>query len=91
MNEGDSCQWDDVPYCVEHGNFAEDSWETVRQNKPCTPKPNKGWIVACDTTYYPSVQWFETYEEAKKEYDAYVRLGGGDTCYLAEVKKEGPA
>ena len=44
------------------------------------------WIVARDMDYYPSVESFKTYEEAKEAYDNRTATGGSD-FYLAEVKE----
>jgi hypothetical protein len=53
---------------------------------------SKGWIVAYNTGYYPWVSWYETYEEALKEYNGYNNNLMGDDIYLAEVKEtNGPS
>lgn len=83
------CEWDDPPRCEKHGGYAKDGWESVRRGEHCVTEPKKGWVVADDTTYYPSVEWFETYEKARDVFDDYTREGGGSTCYLAEVKEMG--
>jgi hypothetical protein len=45
------------------------------------------WIVAIDEAYYPHIEEFDTYEEAKETYDSFVeKKKRGDWVYLAEVK-----
>lgn len=43
------------------------------------------WIVGIDLDYYPSVEEYKTYEEAKKRYDEYK---GSGVIYIAEVKEK---
>jgi hypothetical protein len=45
------------------------------------------WIVASDVEYYPWVNEYETYEEAKAAYDIRRIEAEDNRIYIAEVKE----
>lgn len=46
------------------------------------------WIVVRNIEYYPWVEEFDNYEEAKKCYDEYYSTDLDGNLFLAEVKLE---
>ena len=61
---------------------------TALEEKSQLSSNSDKWLVAVDTQYYPRVEEFNTYEEAKKEYDRLdTFLRDVFLCKILEVKR----